>query len=311
MVTSCCVIGCVVRGAKDSEFSMFRFPNDGERRKQWIRKIKRANWKPSAYSRVCSKHFIDGRPTEANPCPELELGYELPVGKVHHLASKKQVAEVSPSPSPSPSKAQQRAQSTTSPSHRQRRILKRICQSEEHGEPASTSKKPSNALVAVSPSGARVFYQHGGIKVKEPTPKHRYRDPTNPTTPGSSAKKRLHVLDKQEKEQETKIRRQAKRRRLIGSDVVQEPLELPQSPTTAESSSSPPLEPFVLEPQVTGLNETFTDTDSQNEKEERARASSAPLFRGSAKIFPLRRHVSLSSLNKEGRTRLLLKYRKK
>ena len=32
-------------------------------------------------SQVCSVHFVDGRPTEEHPYPELMLGHDLPIRK--------------------------------------------------------------------------------------------------------------------------------------------------------------------------------------------------------------------------------------
>jgi hypothetical protein len=32
-------------------------------------------WKPNVNHRVCSQHFVDGKPTAAHPVPELNLGY--------------------------------------------------------------------------------------------------------------------------------------------------------------------------------------------------------------------------------------------
>ena len=37
----------------------------------------RTEWLPKDNDRVCSKHFVDGFPTPANPLPTLELGYDL------------------------------------------------------------------------------------------------------------------------------------------------------------------------------------------------------------------------------------------
>lgn len=69
-------------------FKLYPFPTrtnpDGRRR--WIKLINRKepngkNWEPKYYDRVCSKHFVHGAPTAANPDPVLHLGYEL--SKVH------------------------------------------------------------------------------------------------------------------------------------------------------------------------------------------------------------------------------------
>ena len=53
----------------------YRFPEKNiEKRKLWIRAVKRANpdgsnWMPSKHSRICSDHFINGEthPTRTNP----------------------------------------------------------------------------------------------------------------------------------------------------------------------------------------------------------------------------------------------------
>ena len=62
------------------------FLKNGEKRKLWIKALKRENkdktaWLPRNSDRVCSIHFIDGIPTAANPVPTLHLGYEKEVPK--------------------------------------------------------------------------------------------------------------------------------------------------------------------------------------------------------------------------------------
>ncbi|KAH7953898.1 hypothetical protein HPB49_013813 [Dermacentor silvarum] len=58
-------------------FSMHSFPQ-GERNKSirqcWIQNLQRKNFDPGTTFRVCSIHFVDGRPTEDNPYPTLHLG---------------------------------------------------------------------------------------------------------------------------------------------------------------------------------------------------------------------------------------------
>lgn len=58
-------------------FSMHRIPQ-GEKNKVtrqcWLDNLQRANFDPNTASRVCSVHFVDGRPTEENPYPTLHLG---------------------------------------------------------------------------------------------------------------------------------------------------------------------------------------------------------------------------------------------
>lgn len=58
-----------------------------EKRKKWTCLLGRKNqdkseWQPNEGDRVCSIHFVDGIPTEANPDPSLQLGlYTLPSEK--------------------------------------------------------------------------------------------------------------------------------------------------------------------------------------------------------------------------------------
>ena len=53
-----------------------------DNRLEWVKRLKRENpdksaWMPRPSDRVCSKHFVDGEPTCANPYPTLELGYDF------------------------------------------------------------------------------------------------------------------------------------------------------------------------------------------------------------------------------------------
>ncbi|KAJ8251695.1 hypothetical protein GJAV_G00224110 [Gymnothorax javanicus] len=67
----------------DPPFRLFPFPTqkqDPERRQRWIQAFKRPDpWKPKRLlpprrcHRVCSAHFVDGAPSEANPNPTLNL----------------------------------------------------------------------------------------------------------------------------------------------------------------------------------------------------------------------------------------------
>ncbi|CAH0723497.1 unnamed protein product, partial [Brenthis ino] len=58
---SCCAVFCPSRttkgGVKDPELSFHTFPKCPEIRDQWIKAVRRKNWEPTKYSRLCSKHF--------------------------------------------------------------------------------------------------------------------------------------------------------------------------------------------------------------------------------------------------------------
>ncbi|KAK7476706.1 hypothetical protein BaRGS_00032043 [Batillaria attramentaria] len=56
-MSSCCVaFGCSNRKIAKGK-SFHRFPKDEARRNQWIVALRRENFKPSEYSRICSDHF--------------------------------------------------------------------------------------------------------------------------------------------------------------------------------------------------------------------------------------------------------------
>ena len=67
-------------------FLLFPFPTakkDTAKRTLWKKLINRQDpqrkgklWSPSKDSRVCSKHFIDGKPTPEHPNPTINLGYD-------------------------------------------------------------------------------------------------------------------------------------------------------------------------------------------------------------------------------------------
>ena len=110
---NCCVVGCANSGARLEKwmaqvctnhecllgqgrcdcpppFTLFPFPTekrDESGRLRWQRLINRKdamgkNWKPSAHSRLCSMHFIDGKPTDEHPDPTLYLGYPDKTGTI-------------------------------------------------------------------------------------------------------------------------------------------------------------------------------------------------------------------------------------
>lgn len=53
-------------------------------RNQWIKKVSRKhpktgkNWQPSADDSVFSNHFVHGKPTDTDPIPSIDLGYNQP-----------------------------------------------------------------------------------------------------------------------------------------------------------------------------------------------------------------------------------------
>ena len=65
-------------------YTLYCFPSKNSYRVKWIEAMRRVNaeksvWKPCQSDRVCSVHFVDGVPTEQNPYPTWQLGYEITV----------------------------------------------------------------------------------------------------------------------------------------------------------------------------------------------------------------------------------------
>ncbi|XP_049874047.1 THAP domain-containing protein 1-like [Pectinophora gossypiella] len=58
---ACVAAGCMSRmgvlSESDQKISFHRFPKDPNLRNKWIQNMKRDNWRPSPYSRLCSLHF--------------------------------------------------------------------------------------------------------------------------------------------------------------------------------------------------------------------------------------------------------------
>ena len=52
-----CVPGCVNYSAKSNGISYHKIPQDNQRRKAWLQRIRRANMPPLENSYVCSEHF--------------------------------------------------------------------------------------------------------------------------------------------------------------------------------------------------------------------------------------------------------------
>ena len=59
MVQTCCVYGCKSNydKVKANYVSVFKFPDNIDRKNEWIRKIPNKNLKITKQSKVCIKHF--------------------------------------------------------------------------------------------------------------------------------------------------------------------------------------------------------------------------------------------------------------
>ena len=77
-------------------------------RVKWIEALRRVNadrsvWEPCQSDRVCSVHFVDGVPTEQNPYPTLQLGYEVTVSTrrkiIYHAYTPKRKKQLQDQPS--------------------------------------------------------------------------------------------------------------------------------------------------------------------------------------------------------------------
>ncbi|XP_021377683.1 uncharacterized protein LOC110465879 [Mizuhopecten yessoensis] len=58
-------------------YSLHKLPSDEEVKREWVAALHRKDLPKNVC--VCSQHFIDGRPTEQNPAPKINLGYDTPV----------------------------------------------------------------------------------------------------------------------------------------------------------------------------------------------------------------------------------------
>lgn len=53
----CTAFNCNNDGKKMKHLSFFQFPSDEKYRQIWKEKVRRLNWEPNKYSRLCSAHF--------------------------------------------------------------------------------------------------------------------------------------------------------------------------------------------------------------------------------------------------------------
>ncbi|KAI5099384.1 uncharacterized protein LOC124394221 isoform X1 [Silurus meridionalis] len=68
----CSVVGCSLRPGTNllSEIKVFRFPKTKAQRDAWIAAVKREGWIPTSNSRICSTHFISGKPSDDPLSPD-------------------------------------------------------------------------------------------------------------------------------------------------------------------------------------------------------------------------------------------------
>ncbi|WAR15483.1 THA11-like protein [Mya arenaria] len=74
MPTSRCAPGCTQRFTRNSGIHFFRSPEDKDKRLKWQKSLRRRDFKnylkllePSQHDRLCSQHFISGKPSK-DPC---------------------------------------------------------------------------------------------------------------------------------------------------------------------------------------------------------------------------------------------------
>ena len=64
MPVSCCAVGCANRFSKDTKITFHRFPEDPKRRQLWVRAVSRDKWELKDHHRLCSEHFVSGKPSK-------------------------------------------------------------------------------------------------------------------------------------------------------------------------------------------------------------------------------------------------------
>ncbi|CAH1783297.1 unnamed protein product, partial [Owenia fusiformis] len=67
--------------------------------RRWVKMINRKGWEPTAYTCVCSRHFVDNEPTSANPVPTLCMA---PVSGKSRSPKKRSTRKLNPADSSSP-----------------------------------------------------------------------------------------------------------------------------------------------------------------------------------------------------------------
>ncbi|CAC5419089.1 unnamed protein product [Mytilus coruscus] len=73
----CAAEGCNADDRKRGRYGFmagirfFPFPSSANQKRRWMDLVRRENFVPGKFSRLCSCHFIDGKPTVLHPYPEL------------------------------------------------------------------------------------------------------------------------------------------------------------------------------------------------------------------------------------------------
>ncbi|XP_022162990.1 THAP domain-containing protein 2-like [Myzus persicae] len=65
MPYKCCAYGCNNRDGLGKNIKLFRFPDDDNRKKEWLDLVQRENFTVTKSSRLCSAHFRSSEFVEA------------------------------------------------------------------------------------------------------------------------------------------------------------------------------------------------------------------------------------------------------
>ena len=64
MPTTCCAVNYANRHSKTSTVTFHRFPEDSERHGLWVRAVSRDKCELKDHYRICSDHFVSGKPSK-------------------------------------------------------------------------------------------------------------------------------------------------------------------------------------------------------------------------------------------------------
>ncbi|GFY51304.1 THAP-type domain-containing protein [Trichonephila inaurata madagascariensis] len=104
-MSACAAFGCTNRPQKKVPGITFhKFPNDATLRNEWLLAIRRVNFRPSKYSRLCSEHFSEDQidrtslacvRLRANAVPNIFQGYPKNIqNKLEQLTSEKEMSDL-------------------------------------------------------------------------------------------------------------------------------------------------------------------------------------------------------------------------